>query len=121
MADQSTMALKNIEFQMNKHLKNKFGQKYKKVNIETNDRNMYNADSFGELIDYEIQHLTSTKKWNNLPLYFKWNCVQEYMTDNNIIDKKLITLIKNDLMKNKLNVIYDLDSHKLSNINLDDY
>jgi hypothetical protein len=118
-ADTSVLALKNIEFQMNKHLKNKFGQKYKKVSIDTNERNMYNAEVFNDLVEYEIKHLTSSKKWASLPLFFKWNCIQTYLNKNNIIDKDVINNIKKKLNAKIENVTYDPISQEITDIMLD--
>lgn len=106
--DKSEMALKNIEFQMNKHLKTKFGQKYQKVNIDTKETNMYNANVFSDVVDSEIKNTLNLKKWNSLPMYFKWNCIIEYFDKNNIIDKSTIENIKANLSRNKLEgVVYD--------------
>jgi hypothetical protein len=117
--DSSAFALKTIEFQMNKHLKNKNGQKYKKVSIDVNERHMYNEESFNSVVDDEIKNTMSTKKWASLPLYFKWNCVLDYLKKNDIVDKKVIAEYKDNLNKNKLDgVLYDPVLQEITNITI---
>lgn len=118
--DTSTFELKTLETQLNKHLKDKQGQKFKKVNVFNFDEKIkYEESNFGELINKEIENKYTNKKWHTLPLYLKWKLVQEYLKENNIIDEKIVQNIKNAINKNNVEIItYDHTSQKVSNIDI---
>jgi hypothetical protein len=118
--DTSTFELKTLETQLNKHLKEKQGPKFKKVNIFNYDeKKNYEESNFGDLINKEIENKYTNKKWHTLPLYLKWKLVQEYLKENKIVDEKVVQNIKNAINKNNLEIItYNHASQKISNIDI---
>lgn len=121
--DTSAFELKTLETQLNKHLQEKQGQKFKKVNIfNFDERKNYEESNFGDLINKEIENKYTNKKWHTLPLYLKWKLVQEYLKDNKIVDEKVVQNIKNAINKNNVEIItYDHASQKISNIDITNF
>jgi hypothetical protein len=121
--DTSVFELKTLETQLNKHLKEKKGQKFKKVNIfNFDEKKNYEESNFGDLINKEIENKYTNKKWHTLPLYLKWKLVQEYLKDNKIVDEKVVQNIKNAINKNNVEIItYDHASQKISNIDITNF
>lgn len=115
--DSSLMTLKTIEFQMNKHLKDKNGQKFQKVTIDYAAKNNYNADVFDNLVEKEICGTFMNKKWDKLPIYFKWKCIQEYLQKNNIIDTDCVKSFKDKLSSNTLvGIEYNQEKQEITKI-----
>lgn len=114
--DSSEFELKQIEFNLNKHLQEKQKLKFKKVSICDNSTHMYNADTFARRVNEEIEEKFKTKKWTGIPLYMKWNLVQKYLEENSILEKKQIAEYKSKLASNKLNVVYDHTEQKITSI-----
>jgi hypothetical protein len=98
----SEMELKKIERQLNIHMKDKQGLKFKKITF-THDR-FYDAEKFSVVIDSEIQQKTANKKWKGLPMFMKWKLLEAYFDKNNITDKEAI---KRKLMANELEVLFE--------------
>ena len=98
----SVLELKKIEQQLNQHMKNKQGLKYKKICI-TNDKT-YNEKKFTEIIDNELYAKMANKKWKGLPMFMKWQLLEVFMAENNILD---IESIKSKLLNNTLQVEYE--------------
>jgi hypothetical protein len=109
----SDMELKKIENQLNIHLKNKQGLKFKRISL-VNDR-MYDAEKFTQIIDNELHLKMINKKWNKLPMCIKWQYMKEYMNTNNITDENDITNIRTKLLNNTLEV--DYGDNKINKIN----
>jgi hypothetical protein len=119
--DSSEFELKQLESQLNKHLQDKQGQKFKKVSVfNFNEKNDYNESTFGDLINKEIEDKYVNKNWKTLPLYLKWKIVQDYFLENNIIDKKIIKSVKDAINNNKINdfISFDNITQKVTNIDL---
>jgi len=114
--DSSEFELKQIEFNLNRHLQEKQKLKFKKVSICENNTHMYNADTFARHVDEEIEEKFRTKKWSGIPLYMKWNLVQKYLGENSIFEKKQIAEYKSKLSSNKLIVVYDHTEQKITSI-----
>lgn len=118
--DTSDFDIKNIEFNLNKHLREKQKLKYKKVNICDSDSNhMYDEQELSKRVDEEIYEKFKTKKWSSIPLYMKWNLVKQYLEDNKIDDKQ-IAKYKSKLSSNRLEIEYDHTEKKIKNINFID-
>ena len=98
----SEMDLKKIENQLNIHMKNKQGLKYKRVTI-MHDR-FYDADKFSSVIDDEIKNKIANKKWKSLPMSIKWKVIDIYLNLNNITEKDEY---KRKLLNNELEVDYE--------------
>jgi translation elongation factor EF-G len=98
----SVMELKKIENQLNIHMKNKQGLKYKKVSLVYN--HSYDKESFSQVIDQELVTKMANKKWKALPMFMKWKAVQDYLSENDITDEIYIKSIKKKLIENKLEV-----------------
>lgn len=114
--DSTEFDIKNIEFNLNKHLREKQKLKYKKVNICDSDSNhMYNEEELSKRVDNEIYEKFKTKKWSSIPLYMKWNLVKQYLEDNKINEKQ-IPKYKSKLSSNKLDIEYDHTEQKITNI-----
>lgn len=118
--DSTVFEMKQLESQMNKHLQSKQGQKFKKISIfNFDEKKDYNENSFGELVNKEIENKYINKKWHALPLYMKWKLVQEYILDESISDSKIIANIKDAVNKNNIDMItYDHLIHKVINIDI---
>lgn len=117
--DSSVVQLKTIEYQMNKHLKNKHGDKHKKVNIDVSQKNSYNPEKFDSFVNKEIDSSIIKKKWASLPVYFKWRCIQEYLAENNISDNETVSKIRTSLANNTLtNISYDPVEQKVTSISI---
>ena len=101
----SQMELKKIEQQLNLHLKDKQGLKFKKVSL-IYDKS-YDAEKFGHVIDKELEEKTCNKKWKGLPMFMKWKLIELYLEKNNIIDKIYINMIRSKLSQNILEVKYE--------------
>ena len=101
----SEIELKKIEQQLNQHLKSKQGLKFKRVTIG-HDK-FYDETKFSEVIDEELKNKTFNKKWKSLPMFMKWQLLQVFFKDNNIIDTQYIATIRTQLMKNILQVEYE--------------
>jgi len=102
----SVMELNTLQHQLNLHLKNKQGLKFKKVSLVYGDKS-YDSDKFGLVIDKEIVDKTANKKFRSLPMYMKWNYLQAYFEKNDITDKSIIEDIKAKLSQNTLDVKYE--------------
>lgn len=100
----SQLELKKIEHQLNIHLKNKQGLKYKKVSV-VQDKT-YDEQKFAQVIDAELRNKTENKSWKGLPMFMKWKLIEEYLSKNNITDAIYITELKRKLGKNTLDVKY---------------
>jgi len=119
--DSSAFELKQLESQLNKHLQDKQGLKFKKVNVfNFNEKNDYNESVFGDLINKEIEDKYINKNWKTLPMYLKWKLVQEYFRENNMVDAKTIKSVKDSVNSNKSNdyITYDNSTQKITNIDL---
>jgi hypothetical protein len=101
----SVLELKTIENQLNIHLKNKQGLKFKKVSIAYDKA--YNEEKFKEIIDEEINIKIVNKKWKSLPMYLKWKYIEEYLKLSNNIDATYMAKLKSQLMNNTLEVEYE--------------
>lgn len=100
----SEMELKKIEQQLNEHLKNKQGLKFKKVSV-TQDR-FYDEKKFGEVMEDELEKKVMNKTWRTLPMCIKWKMLQNYMDRTNIVKPEEIDAIKSRLINNTLSVEY---------------
>lgn len=107
----STAELKQIEKNLNEHMKNKQGLKYKKVNI-VYDKS-YDAEKFGEVIDHEFNTKMANKKWKGFPMFLKWKLLQEYFAENKYDDVN-IAEVKTKLMNNTL--LVECDGRKVTKI-----
>ena len=101
----SQMELKKIENQLNLHMKNKQGLKYKKVSLAYDKA--YDEEKFGHVIDKELTNKLINKKWKGLPMFMKWRLVDEYLHSQNITDKIYINELREKLSKNNLEVKYE--------------
>jgi N-acetyl-gamma-glutamylphosphate reductase len=101
----SVLELKTIENQLNIHLKNKQGLKFKKVSIAYDKA--YNEEKFTQVIDDEINIKIINKKWKSLPMYLKWKYIEDYLKLTNNIDTSYIAKLKMQLMNNSLEVEYE--------------
>lgn len=115
--DMAEFELKNIQFKMNKHLQAKQKIKYQKVSIfnyavDTD----YNAEKFDKVIQNEIDNKFTQKKWSSIPLFMKWNLVQTYLAENNVVDANAVEIMKKKLMKGELNVQYDHENKKITSL-----
>ena len=100
----SEMEMKKIEQQLNLHMKNKQGLKYKKISI-VHDK-FYNEDKFSEVIDEELKTKMHNKKWKALPMCMKWSCLQEYFKEHDITNEAFIADVRSKLSRNILQVDY---------------
>ncbi len=114
--DTTDFEIKNLEFNLNKHLREKQKLRYKKVTISENN-NMYNEAELSKCIDNEIFEKFKDKKWSSIPLYMKWNMIQQYLEDNHLDDKQK-SKYKNKLSTNKLDVTYDHNEQKIVNVEI---
>jgi hypothetical protein len=116
--DKSFMELKVIESQLNKHLKDKQGQKYKKVSVFNFDgKYNYDEQSFNDIVSKEINDKYSSKKWPALPVCIKWKLVQAFLDRENIKDQKTRDDLKQMILAKKENCIhYDQKEHKITSI-----
>lgn len=105
----SQIELKTIENQLNIHLKNKQGLKFKKVSI-THDKS-YNSETFTEVIDEELRNKIVNKKWKGLPMFMKWNLITEFVKLDPTLD---INDIKEKFVNNLLQV--DYENNKITKI-----
>ena len=120
--DSSAFELKQLESQLNKHLQDKQGLKFKKVSVfNFSEKNDYNESVFGDLINKEIEDKYINKNWKTLPMYLKWKLVQEYLKENNITDAKTIKTIKDVININKNNdfIKYDNTTHKITEMDIE--
>lgn len=119
--DNANVELKKIEHQMNLHLKNKQGQKFKKVSIfNFDDKTNYDEHTFSKVVDLEIETKYMNKKFASLPMYMKWNMVQAYLRENNIEENAVINHLKETLCKGGDSIVtYDHINKKVTNIALD--
>ncbi len=111
LKDNSEFEIKNIEFNLNKHLSEKQKLKYKKVTISEAD-NLYDSSRFNQCINDEISEKFKTKKWSGIPLYMKWNMVKKYLEETDSMH--LINEYKTKLSNNKLNIVYDHNEQKIT-------
>jgi hypothetical protein len=116
--DKSFMELKVIESQLNKHLKDKQGQKYKKVSVFNFDgKYNYDEQSFNDIVSKEINDKYSSKKWPALPVCIKWKLVQAFLEKENIKDPKTRDNLKQMILAKKESCIhYDQKEHKITSI-----
>lgn len=98
----SVMDLKKIENQLNLHMKNKQGLKYKKISLVYN--HAYDKESFSQVIDQELNTKMANKKWKGLPMFMKWKAIQDYLSKNNITDETYIQMVRKKLVENTLEV-----------------
>jgi hypothetical protein len=120
--DSSEFELKQLESQLNKHLQDKQGLKFKKVSVfNFNEKNDYNESAFGDLINKEIEDKYINKNWKTLPMYLKWKLAQEYLKENNITDSKIVKTIKDVININKNNdfIKYDNTTHKITEMDIE--
>lgn len=109
---------KTLEFQINKHLQEKY-KKTERVSFTTSPLTQTNFD---DLIDKEIsKNRKKAKSWNNLNNCDKWKLVQEYFKNNKSALKNIHRDrdIKQLLLSNNLEVIYDKDTNSIKNIILE--
>ena len=105
---------KTLEFNLNKHLR----QKYK----TTDKKSFINAKTDIECIDNMITNEISLNKqkhksWNSLNTCDKWNLIKEfYLAKQFSFDEKLT---KKQLLTEKLIIKYDKVNNKISSINED--
>lgn len=118
--DTGTTDLKRIEFQMNNYLKSKHGQKAEKVSIFNFDtKTSYNEETFGQLVDKEIESKYQNTKWSKLPSYLKWKLAQEYFAEKEIVDAEALQTIKDAINRKKDGmIVYDHVNHKITDIAL---
>ena len=118
LPDKSVMELKVIETQLNKHLKDKQGQKFKKVSVfNFNGKYNYDEQSFNEIVSKEINDKYSTKKWPALPVCIKWKLVETFLLKENIIDKKTHEDLKKQILQKKeTSIHYDQKEQKITSI-----
>ncbi len=121
--DTTLKDIQKLEGQLNKHLKDKQGQRFQKVSITNVDNDkVYNEKTMNTMLDNEISTKYATKRWNSIPMYMKWNLIQTYLDENEITTSAIKTFLKNAINKNKLdiNVItFDHINHKITDINLE--
>lgn len=101
----STMELKTIEHQLNLHLKNRQGLKFKKVSIAYDKA--YDETKFSDVINDEIENKTANKKWKALPIYLKWKYIENYLIEENNTDINYAAELKKKLLNNTLDVKYE--------------
>jgi hypothetical protein len=118
LPDKSFMELKVIETQLNKHLKDKQGQKFKKVSVfNFNGKYNYDEQSFNDIISKEISDKYSTKKWPALPICIKWKLVEAFLLQENINDQKIHEDLKKLILQKKETTIhYDQKEQKITSI-----
>lgn len=118
LPDKSFMELKVIESQLNKHLKDKQGQKYKKVSVfNFNGKYNYDEASFNDIVSKEINDKYSAKKWPALPICIKWKLVQAFLLKENISDEKTHEDLKKLILQKKETCIhYDQKEQKITSI-----
>ena len=108
---------KALEYQINKHLHDKY-KKTEKVTF-TKPISPQSSSKFDNIIDDEI--ITNRKKaktWNTLNTCDKWTLVKEYFKNNKeTFNEKRI---KNLLLSNTLQVIYDKNTNCIKSISLED-
>lgn len=122
--DTTMKDMQKLEGQLNKHLKDKQGQRFQKVSICNVDNDkVYNEKSMNTMLDNEINTKYATKRWNSIPMYMKWNLVQTYLEENAITSPSIKAYLKNAINTNKLDmatITFDHVNHKITSINLDD-
>ena len=116
--DKSFMELKVIETQLNKHLKDKQGQKYKKVSVFNFDgKYNYDEQSFNDIVSKDINDKYSSKKWPALPVCIKWKLVQAFLEQEKIKDPKIHNDLKEMILaKKECHIHYDQKEHKITGI-----
>ena len=117
---------KTLEFQINKHLQ----EKYKKTerisftSLSATPQTSLCASIFDNLVDKEITvNRKKAKTWNTLNNCDKWKLVKEYFKKNkNLYEDKVYNekSIKQMLLSNNLEVIYDKDTNTIKDIVLED-
>lgn len=112
------MEIKKLQTQLNNHLKNKLGQRYKKVSILDSTSTNCDQEAFNDLVNDEMTNKFVNKKWSKLPLFMKWNLVKTYLDEKNITDNKTIKLIKEALSKNRDIFVYDNINNKITDITI---
>lgn len=112
------LEIKKLQTQLNNHLKNKLGQRYKKVSILDSTSSNCEQEAFNDLVNDEMTTKFVNKKWSKLPLFMKWNLVKTYLDEKNITDNKSIKIIKDALTKNNDIFVYDNINNKITDITI---
>lgn len=114
---------KTLEFQISKHLQDKYN-KTERISFTSLSVSPQTTSIFDKLVDKEITiNRKKAKTWNTLNNCDKWKLVKEYFKKN----KELYTekvynekTIKQLLLSNKLDVVYDKDTNSIKEIILED-
>lgn len=111
--------LKQIESQLNQHLRKKQGQKFKKVSVFQNCSSAYDENLFGSLVSEEIKSKFVGKKWNALPMSVKWCLAKEFLEEKKLLTDVNISCVRNHIQSNHFDRFkYDHSIHRLIDIDL---
>ena len=118
--DTAVMDLKNLESQLNNHLRKRQGKKYQKVTLFNFSEAKEGESSLDDMIENEIETKFKNKKWTALPLYLKWRHAEQYLKDKNMHDSKTIKKVRQCINDhNDLIFEYDHIAGTLTNIIID--
>lgn len=108
---------KTLEFQMNKHLHDKYKATTRVSFIKPA---VMGSVRFDTIVDEEIlKNRKKAKTWNALNTCDKWNLIKEYYKSKN--EKINEKVMKKQLLSNELIVCFDKDNNCLKSIEIKGY
>jgi hypothetical protein len=109
----ATQEAKQLEFNLNNHLKSKY-KAQERVSFISPQAKVDTYTSIETLITQDIEKRKGNTNWNTMNICDKWAKVKEYYHQNNTKFNESST--KKLLLSGKLNVIYDKDKKQISEI-----